>query len=405
MKQKRIHSAIAACAITVTPGNEIQLFPAGEFRSIDGRPKDAPHWFIDSVLAAAIIADFESRQNLTVVDYEHQTLLTAQNGQPAPAAAWFGKLEWRSTGLYATDVDWTERATSMIESGEYKYISPVFSYDKKTGAVKRLINAALTNNPALDGMDAVAASQFNLKEYESMSKLGDYLSRVMKEKGVTAAQMGAAASIEEGTVQQILNGSIAVPPERRLQGFAQVLGVSLDEIKAQLPEGASMPDALSRLLAVEDESNEQQIAAAASALQSRLSQTEPDPAQYVPISAMQAVQTELATLTAQVRDQEVDGLVTVALTDGKLLPAQEKWARDLGGKDIAALTAYLETAQPTAALTAQQTGGKKPEGGGSLDVNDANAISHAALTYQSEQAAAGITITSAQAVAHVTKGA
>jgi phage I-like protein len=104
-----------------------------------------------------------------VVDYEHQTLLAAQNGHPAPAAGWFSKLEWRESGLFAIDVEWTERATQMIEGGEYKYISPVFAYDKKTGKVLRLLHAALTNNPALDGMDAVAASQYQLLNTEKLS--------------------------------------------------------------------------------------------------------------------------------------------------------------------------------------------------------------------------------------------
>lgn len=71
--------------------------------------------------------------------------------------------------MYAIDVEWTERATQMIEGGEYKYISLVFAYDKKTGKVKRLLHAALTNNPALDGMDAVAASQYQLLNMEKLS--------------------------------------------------------------------------------------------------------------------------------------------------------------------------------------------------------------------------------------------
>ena len=48
------------------------------------------------------------------------------------------------------------------------------------------------------------------------------------------------------------------------------------------------------------------------------------------------------------------------LGDGRLLPPQEAWARDLGKSNIAQLTAYLETAQPIAALTSTQTQGKPP---------------------------------------------
>jgi phage I-like protein len=62
--------------------------------------------------------------------------------------------------LFAIDVGWTERASQMIETGEYRYISPVFLYDKKTGAVTRLLHAELINNLALDGIDTIAASKF-----------------------------------------------------------------------------------------------------------------------------------------------------------------------------------------------------------------------------------------------------
>jgi phage I-like protein len=81
-----------------------------------------------------------------VIDYEHQTLNAATNGQPAPAAAWFSTLEWRDgDGLYATDVQWTERAAAMVAAGEYRFLSPVFCFDNH-GNVKALLHAALTNN-------------------------------------------------------------------------------------------------------------------------------------------------------------------------------------------------------------------------------------------------------------------
>ena len=103
-----------------------------------------------------------------------------------------------------------------------------------------------------------------------------------------------------------------------------------------------------------------------------LTAAEPDPAKYVPIAALQDVQTQYAALSTEVRNKEVDGLVTVALSEAVLLPSLEKWARDLGAKDIDALKAFLETAQPIAALTGTQTGGREPAGGsGAGELSDA----------------------------------
>lgn len=94
-----------------------------------------------------------------VIDFEHQTLNTVQNGKPAPAAGWFHKLEWRDgDGLYVTDARWTDTAAKMLTAHEYRYISPVFQYNSKSGAVEKLMSAALTNNPALNGLTDLAAA-------------------------------------------------------------------------------------------------------------------------------------------------------------------------------------------------------------------------------------------------------
>lgn len=76
----------------------------------------------------------------------------------------------------------------------------------------------------------------------------------------------------------------------------------------------------------------------------------------------------IAALKAEKIKREVDDVVEVALSEGKLLPAQEDWARKLGKENLASLKQYLAAAQPIAALTSTQTGGKAPEG------NDSDAL-------------------------------
>lgn len=358
---------VASCAISVSAGNEIQLFPAGEFRASDGRPKDAPHWLINAELAAAIIADFETRQNKTVIDYEHQTLLTTNNGQPAPAAAWFSKLEWRESGLYAIDVEWTQRATDMIEGGEYKYISPVFTYDKKTGAITSVLNAALTNNPALDGMDAVAANQFlQLDNLEVMNM----------------------SLLEQ--LRWMLNLAVTATEEEVISGLQK----AIDQIKAAATSAASAPgfDIVALIKSQADQIANLTVAAA-----------NPDPAKFVAVAAMKSIQDELTALKAKELDREINEVVQESLRAGKLLPAQEEWARSLGNKDLAFLRSFVDSAQPIAALVSTQTGGVPPVGGCKLDVNNSKAVATAARKYQLEQESQGVMINTAQAVNHVTQ--
>lgn len=86
----------------------------------------------------------------------------------------------------------------------------------------------------------------------------------------------------------------------------------------------------------------------------------PDPAQFVPIETVSAMQAQLSALSNQINGGEVDKVIQTALAAGQLIPAQEKWARDLGAKDLAALQSFVATAPKIAALAGTQSGGKGP---------------------------------------------
>lgn len=245
-----LYGSLAVLTETLsTAPNQIKVIPSGEFRARDGRPNDCVAWQLSPIKAAKLVAAFNRQTIRCVVDYEHQTLMAASNGKPAPAAGWFSTLEWRADGLYAVDVSWTESASAMLTAGEYKYLSPVFSYDKQ-GEILQLLSVALTNNPALDMLPDLSAV--------ALSNLMNPYSR------------------------------------------------SFD---SQPIEGMSV----------------------------------------------QAMQAELAALKAQMQEGVIDDLVTAALSDGRLLPAQQQWARELGVSNFAALKGFVDSAPRIAALMGRQT--------------------------------------------------
>ena len=96
------------------------------------------------------------------------------------------------------------------------------------------------------------------------------------------------------------------------------------------------------------------------ALKAAQPKAEVDLAQYVPLTVVADLQSQLAALSAQVQTGGLDQLITDAKKEGRLLPAMEGWARDLGKKDIAALKSYLDQAKPVAALSAMQAGDETP---------------------------------------------
>ncbi len=312
--------AIAACVAEINPKvpGETRLIPAGSFRARDGRPFEVGAWRMDAAIAARVIALAARAVDDLVIDYEHQTLYTEQNGQPAPAAGWLKTLEWRDDGLYAVALRWTERAAAAIAAEEYRYISPVFEYDKKTGEVLSIRMAALTNHAGLDGLTDLTARAAAKFQTASTEQENDNMNREQ-----LIALLGLAADATEEQISQ-----------------------ALVALKAKADKTTGLETEVATLKA----------------------QT-PDPAKFVPIATMQALQTEVAALRSETTERNVNEAVTAALNAGKLLPAQEVWARELGKKDLAALKSYIETAQPIDALKRMQTNGKGPEGnqGGALD--------------------------------------
>lgn len=136
---------------------EMHLLPAGEFRAVDGRPADVDAWRLSADSAARVIARASARHTDIVIDFEHQTLNARLNGQRAEAAGWIPRtLEWRLEGLFATEITWVGDTADLITQKKYRYVSAVFIYDGLTGEVLELISVALTNTPALDGLEALA---------------------------------------------------------------------------------------------------------------------------------------------------------------------------------------------------------------------------------------------------------
>nr|WP_324761566.1 phage protease [Pasteurella multocida] len=89
-------------------------------------------------------------------------------------------------GIFA-DVRWTDKAAEYIKNGEYRYISAVFAYDTE-GYVRKIFHAALTNTPALDGMDeAMVAASVQLLNEEAQEMDKELLAMLCSLFGVASA--------------------------------------------------------------------------------------------------------------------------------------------------------------------------------------------------------------------------
>jgi len=338
--------AIAACAYAVPTKTKIgtdgmvmlQITPAGTFGPSDGRPMDSPDWNINAASAQQLITRFQARRNPAVIDYEHQTLNKEKNGQPAPAAGWMRDLRWiDGQGLFAV-AELTQRARDFVSAGEYSFFSPVFEYSRKTGAVLDVHMGALTNNPAIHGMEplsllAVATAAF-LPQSLSLSQPDPQQENSVNP--LLTAVLAALALPATTTEAVAIAALTAVGPVASLQAQATAA-------RAALNLGA--------------DASGDAVTAACTSLRSTAT---PDPSKFVPLSVLEEVKTSLAALTAHTLQTEINTIVGAALNDGGLLAGEEGWARNTAATNMAVLTGYLAIGRPRTALNGTQTGGKSP---------------------------------------------
>lgn len=131
-------------------GQWVQLLPAGRFQGRNGRA-----FVLDN--PQAVIAETSKRGDLPI-DYDHQ--MDDPAARPANgdmrAAGWIKQLEARADGIRGL-VDWTDTARNMIQSREYRFLSPVLHHHAD-GRVVRLLGAGLVHRPNL-ALKALSSEQ------------------------------------------------------------------------------------------------------------------------------------------------------------------------------------------------------------------------------------------------------
>lgn len=309
--------AIAALGVELSAGApaDVRLIPAGKFRAVDGRPAECAAWQCLDEDGQRLVAEAAARTSPQVIDYEHATLHAKKAGSKAPAAGWFKALEWRpGDGLWAIGVDWTALAAQDIASKAYRFISPVFSYDPATGRVQKLFHAALTNDPGLDGLTDLAALFVNLA------------------------------------------ADLLLPPTHPLETAMDLL----NKLLAALGLAASVTEAEALAAVASLKTNVAALSAQVSA---------PDPAKFVPIATLAALQGEhaglqgqLVALQAEVSGGKLDKMIADGLAAGKLTPATKTWARDLGQVNLASLSAFIAAAPVVVKPGETQSGGQGKAG-------------------------------------------
>ena len=331
---------------------DILLVPDGKTKSTNG------NFSIDASTAKSIITEFKRRRILMVIDWEHQTLggRYARADGRAPAAGWIHALRYEPGKGIIGEVEWTESARDAIKSGEYRYLSPVVMVRKADHKAVRLQSAAVTNDPAIHGMERLAASRrFGMAKKlrvrprgrprkNTMDLLGDPFRLVLQE----ATPEEEAAVVEE-VVEEIDEVGAAIADLKAALGMGEDAG-PVDVIRAaieKMGDGGEDEEA--------DEAAEKEMKALCDVLSLKSTSTVED--MIAKVNKMQATTVsgaEYKALTAKLEaleqtncERDAESLVEEYVDAGKLNPHDEsrmEWALKQATKDAEAFTELMEGA-------------------------------------------------------------
>lgn len=343
-----LSSAAAHVVKSRTDGTPVEwrLFAHGPFSITKDGVTVSGHYCPEH--SDAILAYAEKKGNQIPIDSEHGLAVLADKlgvdeAELLPllnrskVTLGYGSLQKREDGLWLTAVEWLPLARKIVAEGVLRWFSPVIR-GLLDGRL-RITSVALTNTPALDRLDAIAASAEADDEPGSHTRVASLPSSVSSpnqpQKGTRAPmnellkKLATLAGIPDADAAALTADTAEAALLPKLQALAA-------EAAAQKAAGAAQTAILADLrgaLALSAESAPEAVKGAVLAL---VEKSKSDTA------TLSAIQTRVQALEAEKTARERQALIDGALAAGKLTPALvESWAKN---QDVAVLSAYLAAA-------------------------------------------------------------
>jgi hypothetical protein len=311
------------------PISVIQVLPLNEVEIRDMRE----NFKVTELSVLSILSHFGTQSLDLAIDYDHgmwtgENPLAAGWGEKIWAVVpeeWHGRIEpfvsqyGERVGIATSEdeamwgvyvfVRWTENAAELIRSREYRYVSPVifFSY---TGEANYLWNAAIVNNPAIDGMDALAAA--------AMPPSGGIIDNVVDD--LSSADDGSAPIAEEhsSTIEEERKGEAEMPNLKKLVDLFNLdVDTEAEDFDAEAFE-VTFEESVEAMKVKANESEE--LAAQVEQVNSELSETKESLAEAN--EALATINEEKEKAEAEVRLSKIDA----AIEAGQLAESQRDWA-------------------------------------------------------------------------------
>ncbi len=290
--------------------SEIQVLPYGSHHTIKG------NFVLDNRSAGEIISAFANQKNDMVIDYEHETL----SGNQAPAAGWIKKLINKGEkGIWAV-VEWTQKAKEYLQNREYRYVSPVFLKRIADNRAIRLINVALTNQPAIDGMVPMVNKNYLEEENDMEKELLELLEMKAGDESKIVDKVSALISASKQESDKITE----------LADKLKTSEATVVNFKAASDKNSEFLKEIAKELGIEDADSSSVKAAILAAKAGS--------------TTAEQLSAKFAALESRMKAKEAEDIVISAMKEGKIIPAQKEWALAYAKSDPKGFEIYVEKA-------------------------------------------------------------
>ena len=246
-------------------------------------------------------------------------------------------------GIFAF-VRWTPDAAEKIRKREYRYISPVVFFDYR-GNANYLWNASVVNQPAIDGMDALAASIMKPRQIEKDTIIqdpADASSSSAEKTPDTGDDFSADGSAGKGENDM-----------KYLENLTTSLGLeALPEKEEDFDAEAFAAAAVAKVEVLVEKSNE---AEALAADYERVNAEAEEAREALKVQTEKVEKFEAKAEELRIENERQT--IAAAVADGRLAASQQDWARD----NYPAFEALLPTLEETPAGPPQGENGEGSE--------------------------------------------
>jgi len=297
------------------------------------------HWqgafSITKQMLNQIVEHFTAMKNDTLVDYEHQSILFAND---ARAAGWINAVDHRDDGLYAR-IKWTDAAARHIASDEYRYLSPVIVFntlDRKTGEMggASLPSVALTNSPFLDELPEARLNSLAQALCGNNQQQGERMDE--EQLGALASKLGLPADATVDAIMQAVDGL------KKTETVASALKSTLG-----LPADATEQVAVNKVVELTTKPQDDAVKAA---------------------------------LTKRVAELEAEKMIAVAMSEGKIVPTNREWAQALAVRSADEFKAWAASAPKVVPVETKTPGQNNEPSVAGMTAEEVKAMTAAGLT-------------------------